>query len=79
MDKMTLDEFVEHFCDELNDTDINTIDASTEFKKINEWDSLVALSIIAMIDEEFEVRFTGNDMINSITIEDLYKLAISRL
>lgn len=76
---MTLDEFVEHFCDELNDTDINTIDASTEFKKINEWDSLVALSIIAMIDEEFEVRFTGNDMINSITIEDLYKLAISRL
>lgn len=79
MGNMTLDEFVKHFCDELDDTDITTISASTDFKNIDEWDSLVALSIIAMIDEEFEVRFTGNDMIASKTIEDLYNLVISRL
>lgn len=79
MEKMTLDEFVEHFSAELEDTDILTISALTDFKMINEWDSLVALSIIAMIDEEFEVRFTGSDIIASKTIEDLYNLAISRL
>ena len=76
---MTLDTFFDHFCDELDDTDINTIDTSTDFKNIEEWDSLVALSIIAMIDEEFEILLTGNDMMKSTTIEDLYKLIKTKL
>lgn len=76
---MTLDKFLEHFCEELEDTDPSTVIASTDFKNIEEWDSLVALSIIAMIDEEFEILVTGRDMLASTTIEDLYKLVISRL
>ena len=71
---MNLDKFFEHFCAELEDVDMTTIDTSTDFKNIDEWDSLVALSIIAMVDEEFEIRITGSDMMKSKTIEDLYKL-----
>ena len=76
---MTLDKFFEHFCEELEDTDIDRINIKTDFKNIEEWDSLVALSIIAMIDEEFEVLLTGNDMMKSTTIEDLYDLIKSKL
>lgn len=76
---MTLEKFLEHFCEELEDTDLNKIDTSTDFKNIEEWDSLVALSIIAMIDEEFEVLLTGNDMMKSTTIEDLYDLIKNKL
>ncbi len=76
---MTLDTFFDCFCDELDDTDVNTIDTSTDFKNIEEWDSLVALSIIAMIDEEFEILVTGSDMMRSTTIEDLYNLILSKL
>lgn len=79
MGKITLEQFTELFCNELDSTDINTISGTTDFKSIDEWDSLVALSIIAMIDEEFEVRVTGSDMLGSTTIEDLYNRIISRL
>ena len=76
---MTLEEFFEHFCEELDEADIENINIKTDFKNIEEWDSLVALSIIAMIDEEFEVLLTGSDMMNSTTIEDLYNLILSKL
>ena len=76
---MTLDTFFELFCEELDETDIENINIKTDFKNIEEWDSLVALSIIAMIDEEFEILVTGSDMMKSTTIEDLYNLVLSKL
>jgi acyl carrier protein len=74
-----LDEFLKRFCEELEDVELNSIDTSTDFKNIDKWDSLVALSIIAMIDEEFEIRVTGSDLIKSKTIEDLYNLIQNKL
>jgi acyl carrier protein len=76
---ITVDEFLKRFCEELEDVELNSIDKSTDFKNIDEWDSLVALSIIAMIDEEFEIRVTGSDLMKSKTIEDLYNLIQSKL
>ncbi len=70
----TLEEFLELFCDELDHTDPSKITSSTDFKNIGEWDSLLALSIISMIDEEFEILLTGNDMLNSTSLADLYEL-----
>jgi len=76
---MTLNTFFEHFCEELDETDIENINTKTDFKNIEEWDSLVALSIIAMIDEEFEILVTGSDMMKSTSIEELYNLILSKL
>ncbi|MFN2396587.1 MAG: acyl carrier protein [Bacteroidales bacterium] len=77
---MTIDKFLEHFCEQLEeDVDLTTIDSSTDFKNMDGWDSLAALSIIAMIDEEFEIRITGSDMTKSKTIEDLYNLVQNKL
>ena len=69
---MDLNTFVEKFCEQLENTDISTVNASTDYKALAEWDSLVALSVIAMIDEEFEVVITGSDIDGNTTIEDLY-------
>lgn len=71
---MTLDEFVEKFAAEFDETPADSFEASTQFKKLDEWGSLVALSIISMIDEELDKRVTGADIRKCDTIEDLYKL-----
>ena len=76
---MDLNTFVEKFCGQLENTDISTVNASTDYKALAEWDSLVALSVIAMIDEEFEVVITGSDIDGNTTIEDLYNTVQSRL
>lgn len=78
---MNLDQFIEYFKDLLDETDAEnyTIQATTRFKELEEWSSLLALSVIAMIDENYEVEFRGDDIRNSNTIEDLFNIVVSRV
>ncbi len=69
----SLNEFLVLFIEELEDTNPEEVTVDTDFKSLDEWDSLVALSVISMIDEEFEVLLTGNDMMKAKTITDLYE------
>lgn len=75
---MKLDEFVKAFAAEFEETDESVFNANTEFKKLDEWSSLTALSIIAMVDEQLDKVITGADIRASKTIEDLFNLALSK-
>lgn len=72
---MTLDEFVSAFAAEFDETPEDQFKADTEFKALDEWSSLTALSIIAMVDEQMDKTITGADIRASKTIEDLFNLA----
>jgi len=76
---MNLDQFIENFADLFDETDPDTIQASTQFKNLEEWSSLVALSVIAMIDEEYDVEFRGDDIRGSKTVQDLYNIVKDRV
>lgn len=76
---MDLKKFIENFADQFDDTDASIFTAETKFKDLEEWSSLIALSVIAMVDEEYEVALKGDDIRNSETIQDLYTLVQSRL
>ena len=71
---MTLDEFVARFAEEFDETPAEQFKADTVFKSLDEWGSLTALSIVSMVDEEYDKRITGADLRNVSTIEELYKL-----
>ncbi len=75
---MTLDEFVKAFAAEFDETPEDQFKADTEFKALDEWSSLTALSIIAMVDEQMDKTITGADIRASKTIEDLFNLANSK-
>ena len=76
---MNLEQFIENFADLFDETDTDTINATTQFKDIEEWSSLLALSVIAMIDEEYDVEFKGDDIRGSNTVKDLYNIVKSRV
>ena len=48
------------------------------FHDIEEWSSLIGLSVIAMVDEEFDVALRSDDVKTSVTVEDLYNKIISK-
>lgn len=75
---MTLDEFVQAFADEFDETALELFSADTDFKSLDEWGSLTALSIIAMVDEQMDKTITGADIRSCTTIKDLYELAKSK-
>lgn len=76
---MNLKDFIENFSDQFDDTDASEFKAETIYKDIDEWSSLNALSVIAMVDEEYDVTLKGDDIQNSKTIEELFNLVKSRM
>lgn len=76
---MNIQEFIDNFAAQLDDTDPEAITAETKFKELDDWSSLTALSIIAMIDDEYNIIVKGNDIINSVTIQDLFNVVEKRI
>lgn len=75
---MTLDEFVQIFAEQFDDTSADSFTPETNYRELEEWGSLVALAVIAMIDDEFEKRATGADLKSCKTIRELYELIQSK-
>ena len=71
---MEINQFVTDFAELFEETDTALFRPATKFRDIEEWSSLGALSVIAMADEKYNVRLTGDDLRNSSTIEDLFNL-----
>jgi acyl carrier protein len=55
------------------------IKVETEFKSLDDWDSLVALSVIAMIDSEYGVSITGDDIRKILTVGELISLVEAKM
>ena len=75
---MELQEFITNFANQFEETDSSVFTKDTVFKNLDEWSSLLALSIIAMVDEEYEVTLKGDDIRSANTIEDLYNIIKSK-
>ena len=76
---MELKEFIKNFAAQFDETDANEFTAETKFRELEEWSSLHALSVISMIDEEYNISIKGDDIINSSTINDLFNIVKSKL
>lgn len=75
---MELKDFIEKFAEQFEETEMNEFGADTRFKELDEWSSLMSLSIIAMVDEEYDVRIKGEEIRVSSTVEDLYNIMMSK-
>ena len=49
-----------------------TIDLNTQFDSLDTWDSLGKLSLIALIDESFNVQISDKEFNSFETLDDLY-------
>ncbi len=76
---MDITSFVKNFANQFDETDPDLITADTNFKDLDEWSSLTALSIIAMADEEYAVTLSGKDIHDSTKIIDIYEIIKSRV
>ncbi len=76
---MEMKEFIQHFAEQFDDTDISEFKADTVFHELDEYSSLIALTIIGMIDEEYGVSIGAEEMSAAVTIEDLYNIVKSKM
>lgn len=55
-----------------------TLLPDTDYRDLEEWSSMYALLLIALVDRDFEVTITGDDLRSSNTIRDIYTLIQER-
>lgn len=70
---MNTTKFIESFAEALEIEDASTISKETEFRTLDEWDSLGYLNIIAMLDEKYGIQIENVQFKQLITIEDLIR------
>lgn len=76
---MEIKEFIQNFADQFDDTDASVFTPETVFHDLDDYSSIVALSIIAMVDEEYGVTLGGNDIKSAVTVQDLFNTVSAKL
>lgn len=75
---MDINTFVAQVSEQFDDLDGATLSADTIFRDAPGWCSIIALSIIAMVDEEYEVQLNGGDIRSSVTIKDIFDKVVAK-
>lgn len=69
---MEMQEFVDNFASLFEETDASEFTPETCFRELDEWNSFLALAVMAMIKSEYDVAVTAQEMRDAQTIQDLY-------
>ena len=75
---MEIKDFIQNFAEQFDETDASVFTAETVFHDLDEWSSLVGLSIIAMIDDEYDVTIKGDELRAAKTVADVFELVNSK-
>ena len=58
--------------------EVEALDVTKKFTDYDEWDSLSALSVIAMLDSDYNTTMKGNELTEFESIEAFCKEVLSR-
>lgn len=70
-----MDEFLAEMAEILEE---DTVEADAELENFESWDSLAALSVLAMADTNFGVTLTADEANGAKTVGDLYRLITAK-
>lgn len=75
---MDINVFIENFADQFDDTEACEFTAETNFRELEEWDSLIALAVLNMTEKKYGKKITFDEMRKCVTVEDMFNLIVSK-
>lgn len=75
---MEITEFIENFAEQFDDTDVSEINVDTRFHELEEWGSLIGMSVIAMAKTHYGKTVSGKEIRECVTVKDLFDLISSK-
>jgi acyl carrier protein len=74
----TFEDFKNNIAFAVEDDSLMLLDADIPFKSLQSWDSLAALSVMAMINQEYDITISADELENAITLNDLYLTILNK-
>ena len=75
---MEIKDFIANFAEQFDDTDESVLTPDCRFQELDEWGSLVALGVIALVKTNSGKQITGQEIRSCETIEQLFNLIQSK-
>lgn len=69
---MDIETFIDQISDEFTETDRSQLNPNTKFREIDEWTSLLNLSLSVMINDNYYVVLSGRELREVNTIQELF-------
>ncbi len=76
---ITIESFIGNIEQEFVDLEPGKLKPDTVFRDVFEWNSVNALILIAMVNAEYDVELTADDLRQSKTIQDIFGIVKSRI
>lgn len=77
--EIELKKFIQNIASALEDENIIELGVNVKLEDIDGWDSFAIMSVIAMIDEEYNVIISGDEISKIDTLRKLFDLIRSRM
>ncbi len=68
-------EFIGKFAEALDIEDVSGLTLETEFRNLDEWNSIAIVNVIVLMDEVFDKQISNTEIRKCITIGDIFNLA----
>lgn len=75
---MEINDFIKNLAEQYEEVNLSEFTPETKFKEFDEWSSLTSLSIIAMIDDEYDVVIKGDEIRQATTVQELFDIVIAK-
>ena len=72
------EKFLEQFIAQFDDEPTG-VTMDTDFRDIDDWDSLTALGVISMIDDEYNVKVSGDELKSSKSVRDVFNIVKTKV
>jgi len=74
---MNIQDFIKKLEVEFDELEAGTLQADTNFRKIEDWSSMHALILIALVDVEYDVQISGEQLLQCQTLQDVFDIVVA--
>ena len=75
---MEINDFIKIFADQFDDTDASEITAETNFRDLEEWSSMIGLSVLNMSEKKYGVTLTFDELKSANTVQELFDVIANK-
>lgn len=75
---MEINDFIKNFADQFDDTDASEIIAETNFRDLEEWSSMIGLSVLNMSEKKYGVTLTFDELKSANTVQELFDIIANK-
>jgi len=75
---MTIEAFIGNIEENIEGIDAGSVKVDTVLKELPVWDSLAMLNMLALVDSEYDVQISGEELNNLSSVKSIFEAILAK-